>query len=45
MALPLFAGMFVELISLFIVPVLYCGYMEAKMNLGLRDRRWSATTN
>ena len=40
MALPVFAGMFIELISLFVVPVLYCGYMETKMNLGLRDRRW-----
>jgi Cu(I)/Ag(I) efflux system membrane protein CusA/SilA len=33
MALPVFFGMFVELISLFIVPVLYCGYMELKLNL------------
>jgi copper/silver efflux system protein len=42
MALPVFAGMFIELISLFVVPVLYCGYMETKMNLGLRDHRWAA---
>lgn len=41
MALPVFAGMFIELVSLFVVPVLYCGYMELKMNLGLRDRRWA----
>lgn len=34
MALPVFFGMFVELISLFVVPVLYCGYMEMKLNLG-----------
>ncbi len=33
MALPVFFGMFVELVSLFIVPVLYCGYMEMKLNL------------
>jgi Cu(I)/Ag(I) efflux system membrane protein CusA/SilA len=33
MALPVFFGMFVEMVSLFIVPVLYCGYMEAKLNL------------
>ena len=44
MALPVFAGMFIELISLFVVPVLYCGYMESKMNLGLRDPRWAAAT-
>lgn len=33
MALPVFFGMFVELVSLFVVPVLYCGYMEMKLNL------------
>lgn len=41
MALPVFFGMFVELVSLFVVPVLYCGYMEAKLDLapaeGLTD--------
>jgi len=33
MALPVFFGMFVELVSLFVVPVLYCGYMETKLHL------------
>lgn len=33
MALPVFFGMFVELVSLFVVPVFYCGYMELKLNL------------
>jgi Cu(I)/Ag(I) efflux system membrane protein CusA/SilA len=33
MALPVFFGMFVELVSLFVVPVLYCGYMEAKLHV------------
>lgn len=42
MALPVFAGMFVELISLFVVPVLYCGYMEMKLLSGLSDDRWQA---
>ncbi|MCA9106759.1 MAG: efflux RND transporter permease subunit, partial [Planctomycetales bacterium] len=28
MAIPVFAGMFVELVSLFVVPVIYCGYRE-----------------
>ena len=42
MALPVFSGMFVELISLFVVPVLYCGYMELRMNMGLKDERWDA---
>jgi copper/silver efflux system protein len=34
MALPVFFGMFIELVSLFVVPVLYCGYMEMKLSLG-----------
>ncbi len=33
MALPVFFGMFIELVSLFVVPVLYCGYMEAKLHV------------
>jgi hypothetical protein len=37
MALPVFFGMFVELVSLFVVPVLYCGYMEMRLNLGLKN--------
>ena len=42
MALPVFAGMCIELVSLFVVPVLYCGYMEWKLDLGLPDERWQA---
>jgi Cu(I)/Ag(I) efflux system membrane protein CusA/SilA len=37
MALPVFFGMFVELISLFVVPVLYCGYLESQL-------QWSPDT-
>ncbi len=33
MALPVFFGMFVELVSLFVVPVTYCGYMEARLHV------------
>jgi Cu(I)/Ag(I) efflux system membrane protein CusA/SilA len=36
MALPVFFGMFIELVSLFVVPVFYCGYMELKLGLGSR---------
>lgn len=36
MALPVFFGMFIELVSLFVVPVLYCGYMEMKLHLAER---------
>jgi copper/silver efflux system protein len=32
MALPVFFGMFIELVSLFVVPVLYCGYMEFRLH-------------
>jgi Cu(I)/Ag(I) efflux system membrane protein CusA/SilA len=39
MALPVFFGMFVELVSLFVVPVLYCGYMEMKLNLAVHNDR------
>ena len=45
MALPVFAGMFIELVSLFVVPVLYCGYMEMKMNLGMQDERWAGVAD
>ncbi len=42
MALPVFGGMIVELITLFVVPVVYCGYKEFKMRLGLADRHWES---
>jgi Cu(I)/Ag(I) efflux system membrane protein CusA/SilA len=45
MALPVFFGMFVELVSLFIVPVLYCGYMEFKLRMGWEDPRWAANAS
>jgi copper/silver efflux system protein len=38
MALPVFFGMFIELVSLFVVPVLYCGYMEFKLHMARPDR-------
>jgi len=34
MALPVFGGMSVELITLFVVPVVFCGYEELKMLAG-----------
>ncbi|QDV78333.1 efflux RND transporter permease subunit [Botrimarina mediterranea] len=40
MALPVFGGMTVELITLFIVPVVYCGYKEFKLRMGMADRHW-----
>jgi Cu(I)/Ag(I) efflux system membrane protein CusA/SilA len=43
MALPVFGGMVFELITLFVVPVVFCGYKEFKMNVGLADRHWAET--
>lgn len=40
MAIPVFGGMLVELITLFVLPVVYCGYMEFKWNAGLPDKRF-----
>ncbi len=37
MALPVFGGMLIEPFSSFIVPTLYCAYMEFKLRTGLRD--------
>jgi len=41
MALPVFGGMLVELVTLFVVPVVFCAYKESKMQLGLEDRHWA----
>ena len=40
MAIPVFGGMVVELITLFVVPVVYCGFLEMKMRGGLPDDRF-----
>ncbi|MEE2642257.1 MAG: efflux RND transporter permease subunit [Planctomycetota bacterium] len=45
MALPVFGGMLVELITLFVLPVVYCGYMEFKWNSGLPDKRFDRRLN
>jgi Cu(I)/Ag(I) efflux system membrane protein CusA/SilA len=37
MALPVFGGMLIEPFSSFIVPTLYCAYMEFKLRAGIRD--------
>jgi len=37
MALPVFGGMLIEPFSSFIVPTMYCAYMEFKLRAGLRD--------
>jgi copper/silver efflux system protein len=42
MALPVFGGMCMGLMTFFVVPVLYCGYKELKMRAGLHDPDWEA---
>ena len=37
MAIPVFGGMLVEPFTTFIVPSVYCGYMELKMRAGFQD--------
>ena len=43
MAIPVFGGMVVELITLFVVPVVYCGFLEIKMKGGIGDSRFTIT--
>lgn len=41
MALPVFGGMLVEPFTSFIVPTLYCAFLEFKMRAGLQDKVWA----
>lgn len=41
MALPVFGGMLVEPFTTFIVPTVYCAYMELKMRAGFEDQAWT----
>ncbi len=43
MAWPVVGGMTVELLTLFVVPVVFAGFKEFKMNLGMHDRHWAGT--
>lgn len=43
MAIPVFGGMLAEPFTSFIVPTLYCGYLELKMRFGLSDPLWEGT--
>ena len=43
MAWPVIGGMTVELLTLFVVPVLYAAFKELKMNLGMNDQDWAGT--
>jgi Cu(I)/Ag(I) efflux system membrane protein CusA/SilA len=41
MAIPVFGGMLAEPISSFVVPTLYCAYLEIKMRFGFEDPLWA----
>jgi len=41
MALPVFGGMLVEPFTSFIVPTLYCAFLEFKMRAGVSDQLWT----
>jgi Cu(I)/Ag(I) efflux system membrane protein CusA/SilA len=41
MALPVFGGMLIEPFTTFIVPTIYCAYMEFKMRAGFPDAIWA----
>ncbi|MGB7347549.1 MAG: efflux RND transporter permease subunit [Pirellulaceae bacterium] len=43
MAIPVFGGMLAEPFTSFIVPTLYCGYLELKMRFGFQDELWDGT--
>ena len=43
MAIPVFGGMLAEPFTSFVVPTLYCGYLELKMRFGLQDDLWNGT--
>ena len=41
MAIPSFGGMTIEIITMLVVPVLYCMFMEWKLKLGIHDDRFA----
>ncbi len=43
MAWPVLGGMLVEPFASFIVPTMYCAFLEFKMRAGLRDEIWDGT--
>ena len=42
MAIPSVGGMLIAMMSMFIVPVLYCLVQECKLKLGVRDSKFEA---
>lgn len=42
MSIPSFGGMLIAIMTMFVVPVLYCSVQEWKLRLGIRDPRFAA---
>jgi len=45
MAIPSFGGMMIEIMTMLVVPVLYCSVQEWKLKLGVRDPRFAQHSN
>ncbi|MBL4885629.1 MAG: efflux RND transporter permease subunit, partial [Planctomycetaceae bacterium] len=45
MAIPVFGGMLIEPFTSFIVPTMYCAYLEFKLRAGMDDDAWRITTD
>lgn len=41
MAIPSFSGMTIGIMTMLVVPVLYCSAMEWKLRLGIKDERFA----
>ena len=41
MAIPSFGGMLIEIMTMLVVPVLYCSVMEWKLKLNIEDARFA----
>ena len=42
MAIPSFGGMIIEVMTMLVVPVLYCMVKESKLRLGIEDQLFAA---
>ena len=45
MAIPSFGGMIIEIMTMLVVPVLYCSVQEWKLRLGMKDPRFAEHAN
>jgi Cu(I)/Ag(I) efflux system membrane protein CusA/SilA len=45
MAIPSFGGMLIEIMTMLVVPVLFCAVQEWKLKLGIQDQRFEESTS